>query len=216
MRCTLIRRRRTNNAPTYFAILHRNTLTFDRTAEDFECPACRNYRNCSLCSRKREEAYVPERDGGSRSWIARQGGSHRAAPTPAKKSKNKNLGAAPATTKPATMMTTTTTDVEVPDGSWSTTAVFTVSGEPLGSAFLQGKPTAFPAAATTAPTAPATIPASPIPNPRRNSGNCKDASMRLLGNRATRGGGSWNPTTTSRSSRRKRRRGGGGGDSTPG
>ncbi|KAH9041050.1 hypothetical protein EDB85DRAFT_1565921 [Lactarius pseudohatsudake] len=39
-------------------------LTFDRAAEDVECPACRNYCNCSLCSRKRGEAYIPERDAG--------------------------------------------------------------------------------------------------------------------------------------------------------
>ncbi|KAH9069513.1 hypothetical protein EDB83DRAFT_2372806 [Lactarius deliciosus] len=38
-------------------------------------------------------------------------------------------------------MTTPTTDAEVFDGSWSATAVFTVSGEPLGSAFLQGNKT---------------------------------------------------------------------------
>ncbi|KAH8999809.1 hypothetical protein EDB86DRAFT_611018 [Lactarius hatsudake] len=116
-------------------------LTFDRSAEDFECPACCNYCNCSLCSRKRGEAYIPERDGGWRIWIARQGGTHRATPIPAKKSKSKSkdLGTAPATTKkPTTMMTTMTTDARVFDESWSATAVFTVSGEPLGSAFLQG------------------------------------------------------------------------------
>ncbi|KAH9019907.1 hypothetical protein EDB83DRAFT_2433635, partial [Lactarius deliciosus] len=62
-------------------------LTFDRSVEDFECPACRNYCNCSLYSRKRGEAYFPERDGGWRSWIARQGSSHRAAPFPTNKSK---------------------------------------------------------------------------------------------------------------------------------
>ncbi|KAH9036072.1 hypothetical protein EDB84DRAFT_1197633 [Lactarius hengduanensis] len=153
-------------------------LTFDRAAEDFECPACRNYCNCSLCSRKRGEAYIPERSGGWRSWIARQGGSHRAAPIPAKKSKSNNLGTAPAATKttkkPAIMTTTTTPDAEVFDGSWSATAVFTVSGEPLGSAFLQGnkarivpvsQPTASPATATTTPSAPASFTSSPIPEP---------------------------------------------------
>ncbi|KAH9041049.1 hypothetical protein EDB85DRAFT_1923858, partial [Lactarius pseudohatsudake] len=57
-------------------------LMFDRTAEDFECPACRNYCNCSLCSQKRGETYVSERDRGWRSWITRQGGSHRTAPIP--------------------------------------------------------------------------------------------------------------------------------------
>ncbi|KAH9167670.1 hypothetical protein EDB89DRAFT_107686 [Lactarius sanguifluus] len=154
-------------------------LTFDRSAEDFERPACCNYCNCSLCSRKRGEAYIPERNGGWRSWIARQGGTHSAAPTPAKKSMRNNLGTAPAarkTTKKPAMMTTTTstTDAEVFDGSRSATAVFMVSGEPLGSAFLQGnearivpvsQPTASPAAATTTPSAPTTITASPIPEP---------------------------------------------------
>ncbi|KAH9069585.1 hypothetical protein EDB83DRAFT_2373509, partial [Lactarius deliciosus] len=36
-------------------------LTFDRSTEDFQCPTCCNYCNCSLCSRKREKAYIPER-----------------------------------------------------------------------------------------------------------------------------------------------------------
>ncbi|KAH9036068.1 hypothetical protein EDB84DRAFT_1197629 [Lactarius hengduanensis] len=53
-------------------------------------------------------------------------------------------------------------DAQVFNTSWSTTAVFTVSGEPLGSAFLHGnktrivpvsQPTASPAAAVTTPTA---------------------------------------------------------------
>ncbi|KAH9069494.1 hypothetical protein EDB83DRAFT_437758 [Lactarius deliciosus] len=72
------------------------------------------------------------------------------------------------------MMTTTTTDAQVFDESWSATAVFTVSGEPLGSAFLQGnkarivpvsQPTASPAAATTTPSAPASFTSSSIPEP---------------------------------------------------
>ncbi|KAH9055280.1 hypothetical protein EDB87DRAFT_1338580 [Lactarius vividus] len=174
MRCTLIKASTDKQCRNLFCdrcIEKRYPqLTFDRIVEDFECPACRNFCNCSLCSRKRGEAYIPERDGGWRSWIARQGGSHRAGPTPAKKSKNKNPGKAPATTKKPVM--TTTTDAQVFDESWSATAVFTVSGEPLGSAFLQGnkarivpvsQPTASPAAATTTPTAPTTITASPIP-----------------------------------------------------
>ncbi|KAH8983265.1 hypothetical protein EDB86DRAFT_256694 [Lactarius hatsudake] len=183
-------------------------LTFDRTADDFECPACRNHCNGSLCSRKRGGPYVPERDGGSRSWLACQGGSHCTVPTPAKKSKSKNLGTAqvPATTR------TTTANAQVFDASWSATAVFTGSGEPLGSAFLQGnkarivpvsQPTASPAAATT-PTAPTTVTASPIL--RRNSSNCKNASICSLGSRARRGGGSCPfriPTTTSRSKQKK-------------
>ncbi|KAH9167665.1 hypothetical protein EDB89DRAFT_107258 [Lactarius sanguifluus] len=182
MRCTLIKEstdKRCHNLFCDRCIENRYPqLTFDRAAEDFECPACCNYCNCSLCSRKRGEAYISERNGGWRSWIARQGGSHSAAPTPAKKSKSNNLGTAPAarktTKKPAIMTMTSTTDAEVFDGSWSATAVFTVSGEPLGSAFLQGnkarivpvsQPTASPAAATTTPSAPTTITASPIPEP---------------------------------------------------
>ncbi|KAH9036066.1 hypothetical protein EDB84DRAFT_1437744 [Lactarius hengduanensis] len=132
----------------------------------------------SLHRETRGEAYIPERNGGWRSWIARQGGSHSAAPTPAKKSKSNNLGTTPAATKttkkPAIMATTTTTDAEVFDGSWSATAVFTVSGEPLGSAFLQtnkarivpvSQPTASPATATTTPSAPASFTSSPIAEP---------------------------------------------------
>ncbi|KAI9436837.1 hypothetical protein H4582DRAFT_362379 [Lactarius indigo] len=152
-------------------------LTFDRTAGDFECPVCRNYCNCSHCSRKRGEAYVPERDGGWRSWLARQGGSHRAAPTPASKSSKSKAPVSvpppPAIQRPA-KATTTTTDAQVFDASWSATTVFTVSGEPLGSAFLHGnkarivpvsQPTASPAPTAATPAAPATISTSPIPEP---------------------------------------------------
>ncbi|KAH8983644.1 hypothetical protein EDB92DRAFT_2106234 [Lactarius akahatsu] len=128
--------------------------TFDRTVEDFECPACCNYCNCSLCSWERGEAYISERDGGWRSWIARQGGSYRTAPIPAKKSKNKDPGAAqvPATTmRRATTMTTTMADAEVFD--WEL--------ERDGSVHARIVPvsqhTASPAAATT-PT--------PLPRPR--------------------------------------------------
>ncbi|KAH9011690.1 hypothetical protein EDB85DRAFT_1101445 [Lactarius pseudohatsudake] len=125
MRCTLIKastEKRCRNLFCDRCIEKRYPqLTFDRAVEDFECPACCNYCNCSLCSRKRGEAYIPERNGGWRSWIARQGGSHRAAPTPAKRSKSNNLGttlaATKTTKKPAIMTTTTTTtDAEVFDG----------------------------------------------------------------------------------------------------
>ncbi|KAH8983637.1 hypothetical protein EDB92DRAFT_1819414 [Lactarius akahatsu] len=126
---------------------------------------------------KRGETYVSKRDGWWRSWIARQDGSHCAAPIPAKKSKNKDRGVAqvPATTKQrAATMTTTTADAPVFDGSRSATAVFTVSGEPLGTAFFHGnnarivsvsQPTAFPTAATTTHTTPTTITACPILEP---------------------------------------------------
>ncbi|KAI9436035.1 hypothetical protein H4582DRAFT_1967062 [Lactarius indigo] len=39
-------------------------LMFGRVVEDLEYPACCNYCNCSLYSRKRGEAYIPEHDGG--------------------------------------------------------------------------------------------------------------------------------------------------------
>ncbi|KAH9069580.1 hypothetical protein EDB83DRAFT_2373481, partial [Lactarius deliciosus] len=84
MHCTLIKAstdQQCRNLFCDFCIEKRYPeLTFDRPAEDFECPACCNYCNCSLCSRKRKEAYFPERDGGWRCWITHQGGSHRAAP----------------------------------------------------------------------------------------------------------------------------------------
>ncbi|KAH9013550.1 hypothetical protein EDB84DRAFT_1532628 [Lactarius hengduanensis] len=123
--------------------LHREMvplLTFDRTAEDFKCPACRNYCHCL---RKRGEAYAPERDGGWRSWVARQGGSHRAAPTPTSKSKSREPVSVLPPAKQRSTKTTTTTDSQVFNPSWSATAVFTVSGEPLGSlsAFLHGNKT---------------------------------------------------------------------------
>ncbi|KAH8977360.1 hypothetical protein EDB92DRAFT_1890062 [Lactarius akahatsu] len=108
MRCTLIKASTDEQYHTLFGDLcidkRYPQLTFDRSAEDFEYPACCNHCNCSLCSRKRGEAYIPERDGGWRSWIARKGGSHRGAPTPAKKSKSKSkdLGTAPAPTKKPT------------------------------------------------------------------------------------------------------------------
>ncbi|KAH9027273.1 hypothetical protein EDB85DRAFT_1566143 [Lactarius pseudohatsudake] len=174
MRCTLIRRRRRAMPQPVLRFLHRNTRRYPQLTFDRKTSACRNYCNCSLCSQKRGETYVSERDGWWRSWIARQGGSHRAAPIPAKKSKSKDPGAAqmPATTKQhATTMTTTTADAQVFDGSRSAMAVFTVSGEPLGSAFFHGnkarivsvsQPRAFPTAATTTHTTPTTITASPI------------------------------------------------------
>ena len=146
-------------------------LTFDLSAEAFECPACRDYCNCSLCARKRGEAYVSERSGGGwRSWVARQGGSHRAAtaavPTSASKSKSRDPGTAPK--QPATM-TMTTADTQVFDRSGSATAVFTVSGEPLGSAFLHvNKARIVPdPQATVSPSAAATttVATSSIPKP---------------------------------------------------
>ncbi|KAH9019920.1 hypothetical protein EDB83DRAFT_2433798, partial [Lactarius deliciosus] len=66
MRCTLIKastEMRCRNLLCDRCIEKRYPqLTFDRSAEDFECPACCNYCNycnCSLCSRRRGEAYIP-------------------------------------------------------------------------------------------------------------------------------------------------------------
>ncbi|KAH9069477.1 hypothetical protein EDB83DRAFT_2373413, partial [Lactarius deliciosus] len=66
MRCTLIKastEMRCRNLLCDRCIENRYPqLTFDRSAEDFECPACCNYCNhcnCSLCSRRRGEAYIP-------------------------------------------------------------------------------------------------------------------------------------------------------------
>ncbi|KAI9436029.1 hypothetical protein H4582DRAFT_2130267 [Lactarius indigo] len=78
----------------------------------------------------------------------------------------------------------------------SATAVFTVSGKPLGSVFLHGnkarivlvsQPMASPAAATSASTAPATLIASPIPEPaqqlqrRRSSPRPAGAAEKVKG-----------------------------------
>ncbi|KAH9069575.1 hypothetical protein EDB83DRAFT_2373420 [Lactarius deliciosus] len=124
-------------------------------------------------------------------------------------------------------MTTSTTDAEVFDGSWSATAVFTVSGEPLGSAFLQGnkarivpvsQPTASPAAATTTPSAPASFTASSIPEPtqeqqrRQHAFNGKPRKTwgRLTARRGRRGKriqffvGSLEPLLVARRRRRRR------------
>ncbi|KAH9055278.1 hypothetical protein EDB87DRAFT_1338461 [Lactarius vividus] len=71
MRCMLIKALTDEQCPNLFCDLciekRYPPLTFDRTVDDFECLACRNYCNCSLCLRKRGEVYVPERDGGWRS-----------------------------------------------------------------------------------------------------------------------------------------------------
>jgi hypothetical protein len=126
-------------------------VTFDMFADTFECPYCSGYCNCSHCAPKRGEQYVPERNGGWRSWIAQQGGgTYRPAavppppraPTTTTKIKTKaRVKAGPAPVKkrpPAITIPAATTNTQVFDSSWSATAVFTVSGEPLGNAFLQG------------------------------------------------------------------------------
>ncbi|KAH9041045.1 hypothetical protein EDB85DRAFT_1565394 [Lactarius pseudohatsudake] len=80
----------------------------------------------------------------------------------------------PAPTKQRPTKTTTTTDAPVFDASWSTTAAFTVPGEPLGSAFLHGNKSAHrapsrnprpPLPLLPPPHCPRHITASPIPEP---------------------------------------------------
>ncbi|KAI9436874.1 hypothetical protein H4582DRAFT_364219 [Lactarius indigo] len=116
------------------------------------------------------------------------------APTSASKSKSREPVLVPpplAKQRPAKTMTTT--DAQVFDGSWSATAVFTISGESLGSEFLHGnkagivpvsQPTTSPALAATTPAAPRLSPPARYPNPRRN---CNGVGKCLSGNRA--GGG---------------------------
>ena len=130
-------------------------LAFDLFADTFACPACSGYCNCSLCAPKRGEKYVPERDGGWRSWIAKQGGGTYLATVPApprafttktKGSKNKTPAPVKATPAPApakkrapkttTTPTAATANAPVFDSGWSATPVITVSGEPLGNEFL--------------------------------------------------------------------------------
>ncbi|KAH9013546.1 hypothetical protein EDB84DRAFT_892532 [Lactarius hengduanensis] len=132
---------------------------------------------------------------GSRAKVA-----HRAAPIPANKSKSREPVSVLLPAKQRSTKTTTTTDAQVFNVSWSATAVFTVSGEPLGSAFLHGnktrivpvsQPTASPVAAVTTPTA--------SPHHHRQP----DTRTRARG-----GGGSCPfriPRTTSRSSRQRGR-----------
>ncbi|KAH9167685.1 hypothetical protein EDB89DRAFT_2124368 [Lactarius sanguifluus] len=134
-------------------------LTFDHM-EDFECLACRNYCSCSLSSQKRGETWLPSRGADLRKEEQEQRPRSGAGAGDDEAARND--------------MMTTTADAQVFDGSRSATAVFTVSGEPSGSAFLRGnkacimpvsQPTIFPTAAhyTTTHTALTTITASPIP-----------------------------------------------------
>ncbi|KAI9436021.1 hypothetical protein H4582DRAFT_2130263 [Lactarius indigo] len=48
-----------NICACFYKCLSYPQLTFGRTVEDFECPACRNYCNCSLCSRSAERRTSP-------------------------------------------------------------------------------------------------------------------------------------------------------------
>ncbi|KAH9069604.1 hypothetical protein EDB83DRAFT_2518349 [Lactarius deliciosus] len=88
-----------------------------------------------------------------------------------------SLGVLPGTsqmsalTKQRPTKTTTTTDAPVFDASWSATAVFTVPGEPLGSAFLHVNKACIPDTRTRAETAAiARTPAYVIGKPRKTWG----------------------------------------------
>jgi hypothetical protein len=146
-------------------------ITFDLFADTFVCPYCCRYCNCSLCAPKRGKQYVPERNGGWRSWVTSQGGDiYRPAAVPAPpprapatESKTKTqtrvkTAPAPVKKRPPLAITipNSTTNTQVFDSSWSATAVFTVSGEPLGNAFLQGN---------TAHIVPVKQPTAPPPPP---------------------------------------------------
>ncbi|KAI9436022.1 hypothetical protein H4582DRAFT_495787 [Lactarius indigo] len=107
-------------------------LTFDRSAEEFECPACHKYCNCL---RKRGEVYIPERNGGRRSWVARQVDSHCAtAPTPARKSKRKDPGTAQVPV--ATKQRPTTTNAQVFDASLSDTNIYAEAAAVKASVYI--------------------------------------------------------------------------------
>ncbi|KAH8983272.1 hypothetical protein EDB86DRAFT_3085513 [Lactarius hatsudake] len=77
---------------------HREMLTPDRIAEEFECPARCNYCNCS---QKREETWLPSRLVQSRKEESRDSGTSQV----------------PAAKQPAT--TTTTIDAQVFDAGWT-------------------------------------------------------------------------------------------------
>ncbi|KAN0136413.1 hypothetical protein V8E53_005781 [Lactarius tabidus] len=123
-------------------------ITFNLFADTFACPYCSGYCNCSHCAPKRGEHWIAQQGGGTyrpaavpppprapttttkiktKAWV-------KAAPAPVKKR-------SPAITIPAA--TTNTTNTQVFDSSWSATAVFTVSDEPLGNAFFQGNTAYF-------------------------------------------------------------------------
>ncbi|KAH8999818.1 hypothetical protein EDB86DRAFT_611509 [Lactarius hatsudake] len=83
------------------------TLTSDCSAEAFERPACRDYRNCTLCSWMRRETCVLERDGRWRNWVACRGRYHCPVRTPTSKSKSKNKKPRAAQVPAPTTMTDT-------------------------------------------------------------------------------------------------------------
>ena len=149
-------------------------MTFDLSAETFACPVCRNYCTCSICARKRGEEYINERGAGWRGWLAQQGASYQAATAAAaaastltskEKRKSRNSKTAPAVKQRSTTATTSS-DTHVLDESWSATAVFTVFGEPLGSAILQGNTARIvPVPQATDPTPISSTPNTSTPQP---------------------------------------------------
>ncbi|KAN0136452.1 hypothetical protein V8E53_005820 [Lactarius tabidus] len=142
--------------------------TFDLFADTFACPVFSGYCNCSLCAPKRREKYVLECNGGLRSWIAQQGGGpdHLATVPPARAHATKTKSQSKARVKVAPAPSF--------DLSRSSTAVFTVSDEPLGNAFLQGK-TAH-TVTISQPTVPPPPPAMPPP-PTRHEPTQKEEQL---------------------------------------
>ncbi|KAI0292223.1 hypothetical protein B0F90DRAFT_281454 [Multifurca ochricompacta] len=110
-------------------------LTFDVLVPAFACPSCRNFCNCSHCSRARGEAYVPERNGGWRKW----GTSPK---TRAIADNSNDKGPAKARKRARTSSATVEKVLKGPSLMKTyearSTALFTVSGEPLGEVFLNG------------------------------------------------------------------------------
>ena len=128
-------------------------MSFHLFADTPACPFCSEYCNCYLCAPKRGEKYFQERNGGWRSWIAQhQGGlllpcycscssTCPSSDQDEEQQEQAPVKATPAPVKkraPKTTPTAPAANVQVFDSSWSATAVFTVSGEPLVNAFLHG------------------------------------------------------------------------------
>ncbi|KAH9167686.1 hypothetical protein EDB89DRAFT_2074654 [Lactarius sanguifluus] len=98
---------------------------------------------------KRGEEYVPERDGGWHSWVAHRDSTHRAAPTPAGKSKSKCLA-----------------DAHVFDLMGAgVRRLFTVSGEPHRQCVLARQQNAHPIRLTSRNIPCSTAAATTSPNP---------------------------------------------------
>ncbi|KAI0249443.1 hypothetical protein BJV78DRAFT_695653 [Lactifluus subvellereus] len=162
-------------------------LTFDASATVFACPCCGNFCNCSHCARARGEQYISERNGGWRKWgrwpapaAAATGPSTPLSSTQQRRGprqsltsfvkatgKGKGKGASVTSKAIEVFKAASVSELE----NWST-AVFTVTGEPLGEALLEGNaahivpilPTTPPSTFTsTFRSAPAPTPATAIP-----------------------------------------------------